>query len=92
MGAAETDKDYGGENEKTKRLIKKFIRLPKCLKDMLDNLKMKTQTTTDMIGAFGFIHLGSQSFLVAADRANPYVPILTRVRSVLVYRKNQLKE
>lgn len=80
FGATETGKDYDGD-EATKRLIEGFIKLPKCLKDMLDNLAMNIQTTAD-IEVVGFIHSGLQSFLVRADRPTPYVTRLTRVRSV----------
>lgn len=80
FGATETAKDYDGD-EATKRLIEGFIKLPKCLKDMLDNLAMKSQTTND-IETVGFIHSGLQSFLVRADRPSPYITRLTRVRSI----------
>ena len=56
FGATETAKNYGGD-EATKRLIEGFIKLPKCLKDMLGNLAMKGQRTSD-IEAVGFIHSG----------------------------------
>ncbi|CAO3702545.1 unnamed protein product [Rhizopus stolonifer] len=80
FGATETAKDYDG-NEATKRLTEGLIKLPKCLKDMLDNLVTKSRTA-DGIETVGFIHSGLQSFLVRADRPTTYITRITRLRSI----------
>ncbi|GAN01509.1 hypothetical protein MAM1_0008d00942 [Mucor ambiguus] len=80
FGATETGKDYDGDDA-TKRLIEGCIKLPKCLKDMLDNLAMNIQPIAD-IEVVGFVHSGLQSCLVRADRPTPYVTRITRARSV----------
>ncbi|KAI7901736.1 uncharacterized protein BX663DRAFT_456665 [Cokeromyces recurvatus] len=79
-GATETGKDYDGDDA-IKKLIKGYIKLPKCLKDMLDNLAMNIQAIAD-IEVVGFIHSGLQSRFIRADRPTPYVKRITRVRSV----------
>jgi hypothetical protein len=79
FGATEAAKDYDGD-QATKKLAEGFIKLPKCLKDMLDNLTMKNQTMNS-IETVGFIHSGLQSFLVRADRPTPYTTRVTRART-----------
>lgn len=80
FGATEAGKDYDGD-ESTKRLNEGFIKLPKCLKDMLDNLAVKTEFKND-IEVVGYLHSGLQSLLLRADRPTSYITRITRDRSV----------
>ncbi|KAI8050735.1 hypothetical protein BDF21DRAFT_482448 [Thamnidium elegans] len=54
FGATETGKNYDGDDV-TKKLIEGCIKLPKCLKDMLDNLAMNIQAIADS-EVVGFIY------------------------------------
>lgn len=80
FGATEAGKDYDGD-QSTKRLTEGFIKLPKCLKDMLDNLALKTEFKND-IEVVGYLHSGLQSVLLRADRPTSYITRITRDRSV----------
>ncbi|KAI9482854.1 MAG: hypothetical protein EXX96DRAFT_599565 [Benjaminiella poitrasii] len=80
FGATETGKDYNGDDA-TKTLIEGCIKLPKCLKDMLNNIAMNIQAVAD-IEVVGFIHSGLQSCLIRADRPTSYVTRITRAYSV----------
>lgn len=62
FGATETGKNYDGDDA-TKRLIEGCIKLPKCSKDMLDNLVLNIPAIAD-IEVVGFMHLGLQSCLI----------------------------
>lgn len=56
--ATETGKDYNGDDT-TKRLFEGCIKLPKCLKDMLDNLAKNIQAMADIevVGLISFFYL-----------------------------------
>lgn len=54
FGATEAGKDYDGDDATKKKLMEGCIKLPICLKDMLDNLEMHIQAIAD-IEVVGFI-------------------------------------
>ncbi|KAI9247285.1 hypothetical protein EDC94DRAFT_637564 [Helicostylum pulchrum] len=65
-GASEAGKAYDGE-QATKRLEEGFVKLPKCLKNMLDNIFPKCDDNKKL-QLIGFIHSGLQSYAIRADR------------------------
>ncbi|KAI8877374.1 hypothetical protein K501DRAFT_278513 [Backusella circina FSU 941] len=64
----------------TKRLEEGFLKLPKCLKDMLDNILSKVDYFTK-VQTLGFIHSGLQSYLVRADRPTKYTTRIAKSRT-----------
>lgn len=74
-GNSEAGKSYGGARA-TKRL-EGFLRLPKCLQDMLDNIPSKVDDFTKL-KTLGFIHSGLQSYLARADRHTEYTTRITK--------------
>lgn len=68
-------------DEATKIFTEGFIKLSKCLKDMLDNLTLKHQTTNG-IEIVGFIHSGQQSILVRANRPTQHITRAVRSKPI----------
>jgi hypothetical protein len=79
-GATEAGSLYDGD-EATKRFEEGFIKLPKCLKDMLDSLLLKKDDKSNM-QTIGFIHSGLESFFMRAYRPVKYTTRITRSKSI----------
>ncbi|KAG2237056.1 hypothetical protein INT48_001824 [Thamnidium elegans] len=79
-GASEAGKDYD-RDQATKRLEESFVKLRKCLKDMLDNILFRNDDYKKL-QTVGFIHSGLQSYVVRADRPTRYI---TRTQKYKTY-------
>ncbi|KAG1135866.1 hypothetical protein G6F37_012478 [Rhizopus arrhizus] len=78
-GASEAGKTYDGD-QATKRLEEGLVKLPKCLKDMLDNILPKADDHKKL-QTVGFIHSGLQSYVVRADRPTKYITRIQKSRT-----------
>lgn len=79
-GASEAGKTYDGD-QATKRLEEGLVKLPKCLKDMLDNILPKGDDRKKL-QTVGFIHSELQSYVVRADHPTKYI---TRIQNSKIY-------
>ncbi|KAI8875212.1 hypothetical protein K501DRAFT_171527, partial [Backusella circina FSU 941] len=78
-GASEVGKAYDGD-QATKRLEEGFVKLPKCLKNMLDNILLKCDDNKKL-QTIGFIHSGLQSCVIRADRPTKYITRIQKSRN-----------
>ncbi|CAO0799357.1 unnamed protein product [Mucor circinelloides] len=78
-GALEAGKAYD-ENQATKRLEEGYVKLPKCLKDMLDNILLKCDDN-EKLQTIGFIHSGLQSYVIWANRPTNHITMIQKSRS-----------
>ncbi|KAI9476583.1 MAG: hypothetical protein EXX96DRAFT_303343 [Benjaminiella poitrasii] len=78
-GASEVGKIFDGD-QTIKRLKEGLVKLPKRLKDMLDNILTKGDDNKKL-QTVGFIHSGLQSYVVRADRPTKYITRIQRSRN-----------
>lgn len=78
-GASEAGETYDGD-QATKRLEEGFVKLPKYLKDMLDNI-LSIADDRNKLQTVGFIHSGLQSYVVRADHPTKYITRIQKSRT-----------
>ncbi|ORE12151.1 hypothetical protein BCV72DRAFT_191315, partial [Rhizopus microsporus var. microsporus] len=78
-GASKAGKAYDGD-QATKRLEEGFVKLSKCLKDMLDNILLKCDDNKKL-QTICFIHSGLQSSVIRADRSTKYITRIQKSRN-----------
>lgn len=78
-GASEAGKAYDGD-QAIKRLEEGFVKLPKCLKDMLDNILPKCDDNKKL-QTINFIHSGLQPYVIRADRPTKYITRIQKSRN-----------
>ncbi|KAG2233791.1 hypothetical protein INT48_005944 [Thamnidium elegans] len=88
FGATETGKNYDGDDV-TKKLIEGCIKLPKCLKDMLDNLAMNIQAIADTDRPIPYITRMTRvrSVHISSDISNFGSSVLPSMYSVWLARE-----
>ncbi|KAI7896286.1 uncharacterized protein EV154DRAFT_260618 [Mucor mucedo] len=80
-GAGEVGIKY--EQMGTKLMTEGSVKLPKVLKDMLDQLILKNKDYKN-IQLFGIVHSGLAVQLIAADRPHQYVTRITRGKELKI--------
>jgi hypothetical protein len=77
----------GIKSSGTKHIIEGGIKLPKVLKDMLDNLVFNNNGSYEGLGTFGLQQSGLNMTLLIADRPNAYITRITRLKQLGFPRK-----
>lgn len=86
FGASETGKLMEG-NHSTKFMEEGFVKLPKTLKDMLDQLIIRSNYDNDIMSKLrvvGLVHSGLSSTLLQADRPSRYITRIIRFKTLHV--------
>ncbi|RCI02935.1 hypothetical protein CU098_011409 [Rhizopus stolonifer] len=82
MKSCLTRKAYDGD-QATKRLEEGYVKLPKCLRGMLDNILPKCDDNKKL-QIINFIHSGIQSYIMRADRATKYITRIQKSRNYYI--------
>ncbi|KAG2195417.1 hypothetical protein INT47_002856 [Mucor saturninus] len=78
-GASEAGKACDGD-QATKCLEEGYVKLPKCLKDMLDNILPKCDDS-EKLQTIGFIHSGLQFYVIWAYHPTKYITRIQKSRN-----------
>lgn len=83
-GASETGSKYDGDNG-TKLLNEGYLKVPKTLKDMLDNLYvLYPDVSFDKLEVIGYVHAGLFCQVLRVDRPTHYITRVTRLEPIAI--------
>lgn len=78
FGVGETGIKWNG----TKHIIDGGVKLPKALKDMLDNLVFNNNGSYESLGTLGLQQSGLNMSLIIADKPSLYITRITRLKQL----------